>query len=100
MTSARMGRSLPLNFLAFLATVVGALLLLVAERPELRGKPGEEAVSAAPAIAGAGQGMTVGGTAFLLYRATLGSRGQARIPAAVEVQAQVERPGAGAPPTA
>ena len=33
MTSARMGRSLPLNFLAFLATVVGALLLLVAERP-------------------------------------------------------------------
>ncbi|MEZ4450330.1 MAG: hypothetical protein R3B09_12705 [Nannocystaceae bacterium] len=96
MSNARGGR-VSFNFLAFLATVVGSLLLLLAQRPELRARPGEAQVGAAPVVATVGHGLTWTGTATLLVRASLAMRSQDKRAPAIELPAE-EAAGRGDPP--
>lgn len=97
-TVARRGR-VSFNFLAFLATVAGALLLLIAQRPELRSRPGEAQVGAAPVVATVGHSLTWGGTAALLVRASISMRATGRSAPQVEVSAR-EGETRGEPPIA
>jgi hypothetical protein len=64
-------------FAGLLALTFGAVLWMIAERPEWRPAEGEDAVATGRLIASVGQGSAAAGSVALAYRAarTLGERG-------------------------
>lgn len=70
-------RSPNLSFVSFVFTVFGCLLLMVADRPDLRARPDQPA-PVVEALEGVGGGLTSVGGAILATSALRYSRGLAR----------------------
>lgn len=66
------------SFLGLIFLTIGALLLMLGERPELRPREGGEVSGGARAVAVLGQGSTAIGAALLTYRAAAWARRHGR----------------------
>ncbi|MCB9569231.1 MAG: hypothetical protein H6710_18800 [Myxococcales bacterium] len=76
------------TFIAFIFTVIGGLLLMITQRPELQPRPDRPAPAAA-AVADVGAGVATLGSAYLAYAAVTYARRLAREEASVSASASV-----------
>lgn len=66
------------SYLGLIIISLGAVLLMVAERPEFRPQPGQGISASGRTVAALGQGSTAVGAAILGYRAIAFARRQGR----------------------